>query len=1067
MQAGRQYAIFLSTLFIAFFCSMGSSSLAQDSTGAVRGVVRQRAGKPLAGAAVAAKHVESGQTQTATSNEEGEFQIRNLPPGIYDVEVSRAGFVTQTKTAVALEANNSIAIQFELQAGPEAENSGSRTSRISESQLVGLPLNGRSYNQLATLDAGITDTGGEQASRGVGGGNLTVAGGRASSNNFLLDGTNIMDTGNRVPQSAAGVQLGSDAVFQVQVLATNFGAEYGRGSGGVLNSITNSGSDKFHGTVFEYFRNSKLDARNFFNRDPFNYAKRSDPPPFKRNQFGFTLGGPILKGRTYFMGNFEAMRDRLSETQVDFFPDRDARNGIINELINGTCRPAAERVQVNPRVQPYLGLFPLPNADCVGGGFGRNFGSLFQPTNQDHFTVRIDHKLSERDSLFARYTFDDASSISAQNTYLFRTESASRQQYATVVATHIFSLSALNNLRLGYTRPVDALTTLSSISIPTSLFFVPGAPDFGQIELPGSAAFGPNTSFPERNVMNTFQFADDVVLQRGAHALKFGVEIHRYRWDVSNASYKGGAWAFNSLLSFLQAGPSGTSLIVSFPGSNNRKSYRQTLAGFYGQDSFRVSSRLQLNLGLRYEFATIISENDGRISYLPDPVHDTTFQVGRMLKDNPSLLNFSPRVGFAWTPYGRDTVFGGGVGIYYDPLLEYAVDLQKNSAPFFRRVVRPSFDSSATFPDAVTAAAGLEATTPFQMEILDYKHIRSPMVLRYNFGVQRSFGSRWRLQAAYVGSRGNHLFRGYEANQYPVPVVLPDGSLLFPPNAGPVNPSFGAVRVTSSDAQSFYNSLQLSAGKSSDKGLSFQASYTFSKSVDDSSSFSSGESTASSRQYPLMRTLDRGLSDFDIRHRLSANYFYAVPFGAGQPWLKSGVLSRLFGGWRLGGIVSIRSGTPFHPQVNVRIPGYLFSATRPNLRPGFSSNPVRGVTAGCDGVRAGEKLGGPDRYFDPCAFDTPPAGTVGNVGRNTIIGPRIFSTDVSIQKDFILRGETRLQFRTEMFNVANHANFAPPTRASSVVTTGFPPRVNGATAGTIIRTATTSRQIQFALRVSF
>lgn len=1072
MQADRQYAIILS-LVIAFLCSMGNNSLAQDSTGAVRGVVRQRAGKPLVGATVVAKHLEAGQTQTAISNDQGQFQFQNLRPGTYDLEVSSTGFVTQTKTAVALEAGQNVALNFELQAGQEGESSGSRSSRINESQLVGLPLNGRSYNQLATLEAGISDTGNEQASRGVGGGNLTVAGGRAASNNFLLDGTNIMDTGNRVPQSAAGVQLGSDAVFQVQVLATNFGAEYGRGSGGVLNSITNSGSDKFHGSVFEYFRNSKLDARNFFDRDPFHFARRSSPPPFKRNQFGFTLGGPVLKGRTYFMGNFEAMRDRLSETQVDFFPDPDARNGIITDENGRELR----RVTVNPSVRPYLNLYPIPNSNRLGGGFGRNFDSEFEPTTEDHFMVRVDHKLTERDSFFARYTFDDASSISAQGTLPFRTETASRQQYATFVTTHIFSLSALNNLRLGYTRPVDALETLSSIAIPPSLFFVKGAPEFGQIELPGAAAFGPNPSYPERNVMNTFQFADDVVLQRGAHALKFGVEIHRYQWDVSNASFKGGVWTFNSLESFLQAGPSGTSLVVSLPGSNNRKSYRQTLAGFYGQDSFRVSPQLQLNLGLRYEFATIISEKYGRSSFLPDPVHDTQLQIGPILKQNPSLLNFSPRIGFAWTPLGRDTVFGGGVGIYYDPLLEYVVDLEKNSAPFFRRVVRPSFNSSTTFPDAAAAAAGLEARTPFQMEILDYNHMRSPMVLRYNFGVQRSFGSGWRMQAAYVGSRGNHLFRGYEANQYPVPVIRSDGSLFFPPYTdptdpkvtdpiNPVNPAFGAIRITSTDAQSFYNSLQLSAGKSSKRGLSFQASYTFSKSVDDSSNFSSGESSVAARQYPLLRTSDRALSDYDIRHRLSANYFYTVPFGAGQPWMKSGALSHLFGGWRLGGIVSLRSGTPFHPQINVRRPGFLFSATRPSLRPGFNNNPVHGVTAGCEGVTAGQKLGGPDRYYDPCAYSVPPEGTLGNVGRNTVIGPRIFTTDVSVQKDFILRGETRLAFRTEIFNIANHANFTPPARGASVVATGFPPRP-GATAGSIIRTVTTSRQIQFALRVSF
>ena len=252
----------------------------------------------------------------------------------------------------------------------------------------------------------------------MGGGNLTVSGARASSNNFLLDGTNIMDAGNRVPRSAGGVQLGSDAVYQVQVFSTNYSAEYGRGSGGVLNSITRSGSDEFHGSLFEYFRNSKLDARNFFDRDPLHPLQRGSPPPFKRNQFGFTITGPVRKDRTYFMGSFEAMRDRLSETQVDFFPDSDAHNGIITDETGRELR----RVEVNPKVKPYLELYPIPNSNRVGGGFARNLDSQFEPTNEKYFSVRVDHKLTARDSFFARYTFDDASSVSGQGVVLWRTD---------------------------------------------------------------------------------------------------------------------------------------------------------------------------------------------------------------------------------------------------------------------------------------------------------------------------------------------------------------------------------------------------------------------------------------------------------------------------------------------------------------------------------------------------------------------------------------------------------------------------------------------------------------------
>lgn len=1031
---------------------------AQNGRVTAQGTVRGQDRTPVSGAMVVARNLGTGEDTTARSNPQGEFEIRNLAPGSYDVEVSRASFLSQTRRGVALAAGRVLRLDFVLQSASESSTTAT-VQRISESQLVGLPLNGRSYNQLATLQAGITDTAVTQASRGVGGGSLTVSGGRSSSNNFLLDGTNIMDTSNRVPRSAAGVQLGLDAVFQVQVFSTNYGAEYGRGSGGVLNSISRSGTNQLHLTLFEYFRNSKLDTRNFFDVDPLQPTVRSQPPPFKRNQFGFTVTGPIRKERTFLMGSFEAMHDRLTATDITNFPDAKAREGRITDRAGEVLF----EVPVNPRVQPYLDLYPIPNGDSIGGGFGDNWAPMFLPTDENYGTLRLDHKLSERDSFFARYTLDDATSTDAQAVYLFRTLTNSRQQYATLVGNHIFSLSALTAFRFGYTRPVEFIETLSALAVPRSLYFVPDAPQFGQIDLPGIAPLGPSGSAPARNVMNSFQLADDVVMQRGPHGLKFGAEVHRYRWEVFNSTAKSGQWSFNSLESFLQGGPEGTSLTVALPGSNNRKSFRQTLAGFYLQDAYGVTSHLQLSLGLRYEVATIIQEKDNRLAFLPDPLHDQEMQIGPMLPENPSRLNFSPRLGFTWSPpIPRNTVLSGGFGIYYDPLLEYVIDMQKNSAPFYTRAVLPNFDSSGTFPDAVAAALQNSLGSRFQVEVLDYHHIQTPRVLRYNVTLQRELGGGLRVQAAYVGARGNHLFRGYEANLYPFPLTRTDGSLFFPPHAGPRNPAFGSIRMTSTDAQSFYNALQLSAAKSLSRGLSFQANYNYGKSVDDASANFSSAGT----QYPFARTLDRGLSDFDLRHRFSFNYFYVLPFGNGQRYWKSGIVAGVLGGWRLGGILSFRTGTPVTPGINVRIAGFLFAANRPNLLPGRSNNPVEGVTAGCAGVPAGQPLGGPDRYFDPCSFSVPEPGTLGNAGRNTIIGPRVLSLDVSLQKELLLGGEKRLQFRAEVFNLPNHTNFASPSTSPSTVFSGSSGRPN-ATAGRLLRSATTSRQIQFALRFSF
>ena len=946
---------------------------------------------------------------------------------------------------------------------PLAPASATAVNQIDQSELVGLPLNGRSYSQLATLQAGVNDPAAASGSRGIGGGGLYVAGGRSASNLFLLDGTNIMDSRNQVPRSAAGVQLGSDAVIEVQVFSTNYGPEYGRGSGGVLNSVTKSGTPEFHGTLFEFLRNSSLDAKNFF--DP----SEEPIPPFKRNQFGFTLTGPVIKDRTFLMGSFEGLRDRLTQTNVDFFPDEQARHGQITNAAGEIVKT----VPLHPRIPDYLELYPLPNAGRVGEGIGRNVASQFLPTNESFFTARLDHQITERDSFFARYTFDDATSQDAQETFLFNMLTNTRQQYLTLVGSHIFNPSVLTTLRFAFTRPTFTRETTSLREIPTGLFFVPGAPQFGTLGIPGLSEFGPNRATPDANAMNTFQFSDDVIVQRGRHALKMGAEVHRYRWDLFSSSRLGAQWDFNSLEDFLQGGTNGTNLEVALPGADNQKAFRQTFLGLYFQDSYAVRPGLRLNLGLRYEYSSLIRERDGKTVFLADPLRDSAVQVGPLLASNPSLGNISPRIGLSWSPGGgNNTVLRAGFGVYYDHFLEYAADQLKNTAPFFNVAVITNFDVSDTFPDAVAVAdaAAAEGPLPLQALVVDHQGTTNPMVLRYDVALEHQLPQGWRAGVSYVGARGNHLFRTYEMNLFPIPETRDDGTLFFPPDRGPVNPAFqGGINILASDAQSFYNSLRIAANKSLSRGVSLRGSYTFSKSVDDASVH--GGSTASPVQYGLLRTLERGLSNFDIRHRVAMDYLYVLPFGSGQRWWNSGPLGLVFGGWRVGGILSLRSGTPFTPLVSTRRPGFLFAANRPNLRPGYSKNPTEGVTDGCNAgtnqeVRPGQRLGGPDLLFDPCAFEAPAAGTLGNMGRNTMISPPVFSTDISLQREFSLDSKRRLQFRAEIFNLPNHPNFSETDRASSVVFSGASARRNPST-GKAVSTVTTARQIQFALRFSF
>ncbi|HWP83625.1 MAG TPA: TonB-dependent receptor, partial [Terriglobia bacterium] len=897
------------------------------------------------------------------------------------------------------------------------------------------------------------------------------AGGRNTANIYLTDGTNIQNASNQAPRSAAGVQLGSDSVLQVQVYGTTYSAEYGRGTGGVLNSITRSGGDQFHGTLFEYFRNSKLDAKNFFDVQ--------DKPPFKRNQFGGLFSGPLRRNKTYFMGSYEAMRDRLTDTDISFAPTTEARTlGILRDC---DFPGQVKQVPIHPSMVPYLALYTPHNGAHRGCGVGETIGNGFQPVDEDFFVVRLDHQITDRDSSFLRYSFDDADSTSRGALFAFANLNATRQQYLTLVASHIFSPRTIGTLRFGYTRPTSSTRDNSTqVIIPRNLFFVPNALQMGIIHVDGLTDFGPSDGLPESTVMNSFQYSGDMVLQRGPHSVKLGGEVHRYRWDNFTNTAKWGTWGFNSVESMLQAGPEATTnLTVALPGAQSNTAYRQTLLGLYVHDTVRWSSQLDVSLGVRYELTSTIHEKDGKSAALVDIVRDSQPLTGSLMKDNPSLKNFSPRFGITWAPWsGRSTLISSGFGIFHDQILYYLVDSVRNTTPFYRIAVLTNLRVQGIYPDALAAAQ--LGTFRLSTKTLDYENIKLPTVLRYHFTIQQPLAG-WTFRAGYVGTRGNHLMRGYEANQFPPPVRLPNGSWCFPPDAatvrpqdinpncppvvgaaaGPVNQAFNSIEQYSTDAQSFYNSLQVAINRTPARGMSVQFSYTWSKSVDDASGLAPGE-----LQFGFDRKLDRGLSNGNQAHRIAVNYFLTSPRNLGSP-----LLNRLIGQWRLGGIVGWRTGSPFTARVSVRRPGYLFSATRANLNPGFSNNPTSGMSAGCHDTNGRRNLpprevGDARYYFDPCAFGLPAPGTLGNVARNTLITANVFSMDLSLQREFVLGGEKRLQFRAEMFNVPNHPTLSGPPTGSQFIFTGSNGNSNSRI-GQITRTVTTSRQLQFALRLSF
>ena len=931
--------------------------------------------------------------------------------------------------------------------GPAAAPAG-EAGVISESQLVGLPLNGRSYSQLATLEGGVSDPfgGGKQ---GGGSGGLTVAGGRGEWNSFLLDGTDINGANNQVPRSAAGGQLGADTTAQVQVFSTNYAAQYGRAAGGVLNAVSRSGANELHGTFFEFLRNSKVDARNFFDSG-------TEPPPFKRNQFGGTVTGPIRKDRLFFMTGFEILKNRLTETYVSIVPDNDVRQGAV--------------FAIDSRVKPYLSLFPSPDVS-LGGGLAENRTVVSLPADEYFFVTRIDQQVGDSDAWFFRYTFDDASTrVVEEGSPTFPTRSESRQQYLSFTHTHFFSPRLLNSLRLGFTRPVVRAETDALTAVSESLLFVPGAPQFGRLNIPGITPFGPDPLLPSSKVMNTYQISEDLLWNRGRHSLRTGLQFIRFQWNVFDNASASGEWTFSGLEEFLTlekkqfddgATDGTTDLRVALPGSSADRAFRQSLLGLYVQDSFRMLPNFTMNLGLRYEFTSLIGDTRGRTVFLNDELRDAEPQVGPLMSRNPSLRNFAPRIGLSWSPaQDSKTLISAGFGIYFDQIAEYMVDGKRNTPPFVTLVARTNFVPFSSFPNAVEAGSGAAASR--QVRIFEYQNPKTPTVYRYHLALQREFLPGLSARASYVGARGNSLARRYESNLFAPPTTRSDGRLFMPPNQGPLNPNFSSIDRSGTDSQSFYNSMLLSVSRSAWKGLSVDASYTLAKAIDEGST--AGNFT---RHYGLDRKLDRGLAFFHVTHRFVLNYFYTLPIGSGQRWGGSGWLSQVVGGWRVGGIFNLRTGLAVDPFYRIATPGFIFVSSRPDLAPGASNNPIQGVTACQIADRPpGQKLGTRERYFDPCAFIPPDPGTVGNAGRNIIIGPKVSTLDLSLQKDFAIDSERSLQLRVEFFNLPNHTNFAEPGDDASTIFADAQGNYN-AGGGQLSSTATNSRQIQFALRFSF
>ncbi len=1029
-----------------------SAALAQTSTGTISGVVHDESGAVVPGVNVTVTNVDQGIGNSLATDASGRFHVPTLIPGHYEIQAQAAGFQTGVRKGIQLTVGSDLEIDMVLKVGqvsektevtaeaPIVETATSTLSGLVDDKTIReLPLNGRSFDQLISLDSSAP-TFRSRSKTGPGGMSdvYSVSGARTQANLFLIDGTEMLGGGSitTAPGGALGKNMGVDAVQEFVVLTSNYSSAYGKKGGAIINIATRSGTNQLHGTGFEFLRNSALDARNFFDVDTAHPQVRSSPPPFRRNNFGGALGGPIRKDHSFLFGNYEGMRQDLGLTSLAIVPDASARDRAV------------------AAVKPYLAaLYPLPNGRSFGDGTGEFTSNPQQPAVQDFFLVRFDQKLTDKDSFFSRYNFSRARQTIPDSLGKFSQDDKTRDQAVTLEERRAYS-TTVNVARFGYTRATIFENGYPIVPLSSALVFVPGADTVGQVTYSGVATpggggtitrGGPSSSVNKFYYVNQFDTSDQVYHYKGPHSLQFGVQIQRIQHnDHAGSNATRGTFQFADLAALLAGRP------LQFQGSppgvgDNTKAFRQTYFSTFIQDDYKVRRNLTLNLGLRYEILTVPVEASGnRISNFRYKfvdgfrVLDTLPNLGSPFY-NGNHKTFAPRIGFAWDPKGDGKLaVRGGFGIFYD---------QIDSEFRFFTASNPPFDSSLNvtnppFPLGFSGALGqAPLTAPDGMDF----DLRVPTRLQYSFGIQRQITSGSAFNIGYVGSHSYHLTRQSEANSAR-PQILAGNVRFYPAGASRLNPALANSRFITSDADGFYNSLQMNFTQRVTHGVRYKVSYTWARSMDEASNTVTNQASGNpnATEDPFNRKGERGLSAFDVRQNMVANFTYDLPWSS-----PSGLSGRLLGGWQLGGIVTVMGGTPFSVLAGSNRSRDLSrsSADRPVGKAGASNNPV---------------LGGPDKYFDPNAFEFPAAGFYGNVGRNTVIGAGFEEVDLTVAKVTTLNERFKLDFRADLFNIMNRANFGLPSNAifnSSGQTLGA--------AGRIQNTLSTSRQIQFGLKLQF
>ena len=1097
---------------------------AQVAGATLSGLVADESGAVVAGAKVAINNPSSGTSRDVITNANGLYTAPNLLPGSYEVTVVATGFTRVVQSGLTLSVGSQLELNFSLKVGaitetvevravPPSVQTGSSTmsATVDSTTVRELPLNGRDWTSLATLEPGVVSipnqaTASFSANKGNRGfGNqLSNSGHRANENAYRVNGISINDYSNAAPGGATGVNLGVDAIQEFSVLTNGYTAEYGRTSGAVITAITKSGNNEFHGTAFGFDRNSVFDARNFFDKAII--------PPFRRVQYGAAAGGPIVKNRTFIFGAYEGIRQSSSSSGTIRVPD------------------AASRAQAVPAIVPYLALWPVAPAGAPDvNGIQTINVSVPNSAHENYFTTRVDHKQSDNDTLAFSYFFD--SGPQAQSDPLGNTEHLvfSRRQTITAEETHVFSPQLLNVVRAGFSRVIGDINAPSSgdaVATDKTLAIAPGALAPPQIPVSGlTTAYGLGGFNQFKHAWNSLQFYDDAFLNRGTHAIKFGFAFERMQYNVlEQLSPNGRTNSYPSLAAFLSNAP--IKLNALAPGGSHEVGFRESLFAGYVHDDWRVRPNLTVNIGLRYEMTTRPTNSTTVPGYTVSgyTVATANFQqivslsncassiaacapvgLDSPIQTNPTKFNFEPRFGFAWDPFkdGKTSVRGGFA--MFDVLpLPYEFGLNTSATAPFQII---GADSNARLGTGVPDPNISFNPLAIRNRYIDAYPKRAD-VLNWNVNIQREIAPGWTALAAYVASRSIHLsVAADDINLVPATAVQGIGFVL-PCNPSAltgtntcatqltgvrINPVWGGgagIRPVIYDGTSTYRGFQGQLKRSMVHGLQGQISYTYGKCRDRSSAPVTGDTYLNSIAVPLLLATGSraGPCDFDIRQVTVGSLIWQLP----SPKSSSKFVSTVTGGWEIGSLVTRMTGAPFTATTG--------GGSDP-LGTGFNgdySMDFANVLPGCSPINGGVNYLNRNCFTPPTAptsfgaataanpygcapnsFLAFPSGApsgqqfcsnvLGNVGRNSLYGPGLANWDLSVFKNTRIRKiseAANLQFRAEFFNVLNHTNFLSPGFLNTFGQNNSLFDVNGKSLPTALnQTSTTSRQIQFGLKM--